>query len=201
LKRTFFSTISIAVSFLILTSCNNQKLEQYQFTNENITIRLPKNYQAVTADKLGSTDDKKLEQHRTNALVGSFYDLQRGDQTLDILENEKGDFHYLILLNTSGSPVFNETTFSKLKNAQEHQYDLLMNDDATIKIDLFDSKFEDLDSLSIVKMKHKFTIVSEDDHFFKTVFFINKSGKTIIVHELNNSGTDSEEFLKTIMIK
>lgn len=199
MKYSILTNLFIASLLLTLFACGNQKLEHYQFLNETITLPIPKNYKPIPSDKISSLYSDKLDDVKYSVLVSSFYDLQRGDQTLDILKDEKSKFHYLLLLNSRNSPVFNEMTFNKLKSAQAHQYDLIMDADATIKIELFDSKFEDLGEMSVVMMKHKF-IVNNEDSFYKTVFFINKSGETVIAHELNLNELDSEEFLKGITI-
>lgn len=192
--------IAMVATTIVLFSCNNQKLEQYQLINENITIGFPKNYEQINTKEIESINYESAENIQYSVLVSSYYDLLRGDQTLDVLKDKKSDFHYLILLNTSSAPVFNEATFSKLKSAQEHQYSLITEADTSFKIELIDSKFEKSDSSSMVIIKHKFTISSVKKPFYKTVFFTNKSGKTVIAHELNELEGDSREYLKSMTV-
>ena len=199
MKKQLFC-ITVILITLITSSCSTKKLESYQFTNEPITISLPKNFVRLDAEKISHLVNDKLDETRYNMLIGSFNDLLRGDQTLDIFQNTNNEFHYLLLLNTSNAPVFNTDIFNQLKSAQNHQYGLLMEGSDGLSITEIDSKLKLTDTINMVKMKHRFKSNSEENTFYKTVTLQTQSNRTIISHELTNSEMDSEEYLLKIKV-
>lgn len=200
MKKSIFHISWLLFITTFFSSCSNQKLEQYTFINESITVDIPTYFILKDNESIEKFEEERINDTKYSVLISSFYDLKRGDQALDIFKDKNSKFHYLFFLNTQGGPVFNEKIFNKLKNAQTYQYDLIMDADATIQIEMIDSKFETIEEQSLVKMKHKFTLIDEEEVFYKTVFFLNTSGKTIVAHELNNSEEDSESIIRSVRI-
>ncbi len=199
-KNSFPLFISLLIFSAALISCNNHKVERYTFVDAPIAADIPTHFTLQESEKMIGIEEEKMDDVKYSVLISSLYDLKRGDQQLDIFKNKNSKFHYLLFLNTLGAPVFNDQTFNKLKNAQAYQYDLVMEADTSITIEMVDSKLETFDDKSLVKMKHKFFLSDKNEVFYKTVFFLNISGKTIIAHELNNLELDSESILRSISI-
>ncbi len=199
-KNLFAIPLGVLIITTALMSCNNYKVEQYTFIDEPITAEIPAHFILQESEQMIGVEEEKMNDIKYSVLISSLYDLKRGDQQLDIFKDKESKFHYLLFLNTSGAPVFNDQTFNKLKSAQTYQYDLVMEADTTINIEIIDSKFETFEDKSLVKMKHKFTLSDKDEVFYKTVFFLNTAGKTIVAHELNNLELDSESTIRSIKV-
>ncbi len=200
--------IYLLFPFILFTACQSDsgakkntetgiwaETEKVYLDDERISIKLPASFKRSSRYRVEQDLPKSgLNKKRMELFQNALEAMEFSDGEIDFFVDTTTNFRVLSIFNTDRID-FNKKDGEILNALMSKSYSELLASTPGLKIDQLDSKMKNNDKLTIMKFKHKFDMKNPKQTMFVSLYYVNTSVQTIILHELSDKEADVEDYL------